>query len=112
MKLFNEQKYMDACPAGKHIFSILPNGVVVPCNLLAYAKNNINNYPNIFSIDNLEELLLEYREKNDAENMVRIDRYCNSCPYVNKCGGGCKAVSVSLFNGASHPDQLGEGYNK
>lgn len=110
MKLSEKQKYLDECPAGTKIFSILPNGLVVPCNILAYAKNNLSDYPDIFSINNFEELILEQKEKSEEENRDRIKRYCSSCRYVNNCGGGCKAVSASIFDDVSHPDQLCERY--
>lgn len=72
------------CPAGISELTIFPNGDISPCFAIIRSSGNVRK-KSIREIWNEGILFEGFRNKNLLKGK------CNSCLYLDKCGGGCRA---------------------
>jgi len=88
------------CPAGTEKITLMPDGSVYPCYLLAsFKKFKIGNF--------FEDSLLEILSSPKLEIFKTYDgNICNNkiCIYYEKCRGGCVAHSIIHHGTHSKPD--------
>lgn len=91
---------LQSCPAGKTIFSIMPDGQITPCSLLynlsrSFATGDIVK-DEIKIINEKLKLFSEGVESHIGE-LKSSNSKCVSCRDRKKCGGGCFAVMPVLL---------------
>ena len=96
IRLLKSQKKLEMCNAGIKLISILPNGMITPCNLLHYSKSNIYNNYSFFGEDqdifyNLK--LIKDFFINDSMKTKKI--LSPSSKFPKEFGGGCRAVILA-----------------
>ncbi|NEW61089.1 radical SAM protein, partial [Sulfurovum sp. bin170] len=77
------------CTAGKYLFALLPNGVVLPCRRLPIEIGNIKNltFEDIYNHNSLVRKL-----KTSEGDVVG----CEKCLFKKSCNGGLKCLSYSV----------------
>ncbi len=87
----------DPCTAGITHASILANGNVVPCGHFRYNEE--------FYMGNIRERKFsEIWNSYDPTASLGYPEECLSCPLLERCGGGCRAVSLHEFGGLDRVD--------
>ncbi|MDW7972846.1 MAG: radical SAM/SPASM domain-containing protein [Thermodesulfovibrio sp.] len=88
------------CPAGSEKISIMPDGSVYPCYLLAGFKDY--KLGNIFK-DSLSDILKSKKLEIFKKNSGNI---CHNkiCKFHKKCRGGCVAHSIIHYRNNTKPD--------
>ena len=91
---FHERGFLNSCPAGKGIISVLPDGRLAPCPLMKdldprLAKEWSDNLP-----DWSEEL-------NSGPWLMKFqgEKTCNACLVHDYCGRGCPAAAIAFNQG-------------
>ena len=76
------------CNAGEYSLCIEPNGNVLPCQSYYHATGNIlhDSWDDIWK----NELNTSFRERENGNSIDFLPGYCDSCPLLTICGGGCK----------------------
>ncbi len=76
------------CNAGEYSLCIEPNGNVLPCQSYYHATGNIliDEWEDIWRT----ELNTSFRNRVSDVSGVFLPDYCDGCPAVVICGGGCK----------------------
>ncbi|MCE5195037.1 MAG: radical SAM protein [Nitrospiraceae bacterium] len=96
----SKDRHETRCPAGTVKLSVLPDGSVFPCYLLA--RNEKFRFGNILE-DSFDTLM-----KNPCLDFFKGMKK-NSCPkkeckVFNSCNGGCPAISLLIYNDINAPD--------
>ena len=96
MKLIKSQKWLEKCYAGIKFLSILPNGVITPCNLI-HNLNNCEYYDISYPIINLDMNIYtsNIKKKFGDENSKVEALLCRNMQFNRSCGGGCRAIIAS-----------------
>ena len=86
----------DPCSAGVSHASILVDGTVVPCGHFRYT-------PELYMGN------IRYKKFSDIWNeydplVLGRPKECLSCPLLESCGGGCRAVSLHEYSSLDIPD--------
>ena len=77
------------CVAGKNLFALLPNGVVLPCRRLEIEIGNIKN-----------QSFKEIYDENHLVQKLKIPdieiKGCETCSFKKSCHGGLRCLSYSI----------------
>ncbi len=88
------------CPAGTTKLSVLPNGSVYPCYLLA--RHDDFRLGNIL-VDDFDRIwenpILDFFRNYEKNSCINT-----SCKLFSLCHGGCPAVSLLIFGNLNAPD--------
>jgi uncharacterized protein len=86
---------LQACPAGKHVVSLLPNGDVTPCSLL-YNLTRSFRVGNLLkdSVGDILDRLAAFAQEIEkyAQLTGSNTTACSTCRAQDECGGGCLAM--------------------
>jgi len=84
LQMLSNADRMKFCDAGQTTFGITPNGDIRACLLLTSEKNLLGH------IDDPDPRV--WRQKGLDWRAAPLEARCNSCSYLNLCGGGCSAA--------------------
>ena len=100
-KDFTKDPLSYACAAGTSTLAIGPEGQVVPCSYFyahpGYVMGNLRE-ESLMDIWNDLERWKDFRERLDVTGK------CRECGYLHLCKGGCRALSLEVFDDVRAPD--------
>lgn len=94
------------CAAARLNTYIAPDGRVLPCMpMAAYAEQS--RFPKVQEIG-LRSALSDsgYMKFVDCRvrDLIRVNRECADCKYLARCGGGCRANALSIYEIEGRPE--------
>jgi len=77
------------CTAGKYLFTLLPNGEVLPCRRMPIRVGNIKN-TTFTDIYQKNDLIIKLKTSNGNS------KGCEKCKFTKTCNGGLKCLSYAI----------------
>lgn len=90
------------CSAGRTLCGIDAYGNVYPCLFLRSEKFNCGNIKE----KTLSEIWKNAYPMKLLRNLKKIEGKCAQCPFLEKCGGGCRALAYNRTNNIFASDPL------
>ncbi len=106
MDNFKKKIVVPFCMAARLKMVICANGNIVPCD---YFKSEEYVCGNAVA-DDLKEVWLNSKIMNRFRYSMDGYESCSSCDFVQKCAGGCKALSLGFYGNAFRPDPYCQTY--
>ena len=100
-KTFFEKKDFWGCRAGRHSFTVNPEGDIYPCSKM-YANPKLRSTCKIGSLrQGITDPFLRLR----LTGMLPTKRkHCSTCPHANSCAGGCFAANFQRSGSIFEPN--------